>query len=152
MARNLRQNKILDLISTYEIEKQEDLVAYLKKENFDITQATISRDIKELGLIKVMTANKKYKYAYVEDNETEVNKKYKTIFKEAVLSIHIINNSVILKTIKCLASSINSFIDKLGIENVLGSVFGDDTVNIIFDSNATANVGFNALNKIYYSN
>ena len=93
MARNLRQNKILELISTYEIEKQDELVDMLKKENFEITQATISRDIKELGLVKVMTEDKKYKYAYVVDDEAETNSKYKTIFKEAVVSIHLVNKS-----------------------------------------------------------
>lgn len=152
MARNLRQTKILELISNYEIEKQEDLVEMLRKENYDITQATVSRDIKELGLIKVMTDSKKYKYAFIDDsNINETNEKYKNIFRETVTSIHIINNSVILKTLKCFACGINSFIDKLGIMNVLGSCFGEDTVNIIFDSSATASIGFNLLNKLYYT-
>ena len=150
MARNLRQNKILEIISSNEIEKQEELVEKLKELNFNITQATISRDIKELGLIKVMTENKKYKYAYIEESELENNKKIKTIFKAGVTSIHILNNLVILKTLKNLASGINSFIEKFGLENCLGSVFGDDTITIIFDSNATANIGFGTLNKIYY--
>ena len=65
MARNARQTKILELISDYEIEKQEELVQMLRQANFDITQATISRDIKELGLTKILSSNKKYKYAYV---------------------------------------------------------------------------------------
>ena len=151
MARNLRQNKILEIISTYEIEKQDELVDMLKKENFDITQATISRDIKELGLIKVMTEGKKYKYAYVEDNESETNSKYKNIFKEAVVSIHLSNNFVIIKSLKGLASAINSFLDKFNIDNILGSTYGDDTVCIIFDSNTTANFGYSKLNKICYN-
>lgn len=150
MARNLRQNKILEIIANNEIEKQEELVEKLKELNFNITQATVSRDIKDLGLIKVMTDNKKYKYAYIEETEVENNRKIKNIFKEAVLSIHILNNLVILKTLKNLASGINSFIEMFGIENSLGSVFGDNTITIIFDSNATANIGFSALNKIYY--
>ena len=151
MARNLRQNKILEIISTYEIEKQEELVEKLKQANFDITQATISRDIKELGLIKVMTEDKKYKYAYVEDNETEINAKYKRIFKEAVISIHLINNMVIIKCIKGIASAINSFIDKFNIDNALGSTYGDDTVSVIFDSATTANLGYSIFNRICYS-
>lgn len=151
MARNLRQNKILELISTYEIEKQDELVDRLKKENFDITQATISRDIKELGLIKVMTEDKKYKYAYIEDSEAGINSKYKTIFKEAVVAIHLVNNMVIIKSLKGVASAINSFIDKFNIDNILGSTYGDDTVCIIFDSNSTASYGYSRLNKICYN-
>ena len=65
MARNSRQSKILELISTNEIETQEELVSSLKDANFDVTQATISRDIKELGLIKILSDSKKYKYAVV---------------------------------------------------------------------------------------
>ena len=103
MARNLRQNKILEIIANNEIEKQEELVEKLKELNFNITQATVSRDIKDLGLIKVMTDNKKYKYAYIEETEVENNRKIKNIFKEAVLSIHILNNLVILLVVLTLS-------------------------------------------------
>lgn len=149
MIRNERQTKILEIINNYEIEKQEDLVRKLKDLGFKITQATISRDIKELGLVKVMADNKKYKYAYIEENEVENSKKVKNIFKEAVLSIQVLNNFVIIKTLKQLASGINSFIDKFKLEHCLGSVYGDDTVTIIFDSVVNANIGFGMLNKIY---
>lgn len=150
MARSLRQSKILELISTREIEKQEELVELLRAENFDITQATISRDIKELGLIKILTDDKRYKYAYIEASEQSCNNKYINIFKEAVINLKILNNVILIKTLNGLASAINSFVDKLGVDNCLGSTFGTDTVTIYFESNLVANMACNNLNKIIY--
>lgn len=151
MPRSLRQSKILELISTREIEKQEELVELLRAEKFDITQATISRDIKELGLIKILTEDKKYKYAYIGASEQNYSNKYINIFKEAVVNLKLLDNIVMIKTISGLASAVNSFLDKLGVENSLGSVFGADTVTIYFDSASKANNACNSLNKIMYS-
>ncbi|MDD4276183.1 MAG: arginine repressor [Clostridia bacterium] len=151
MPRSLRQSKILELISTREIEKQEELVSLLKDANFDITQATISRDIKELGLIKILSDNKKYKYAYVETSDQNVSNKYIVIFKEAVLSFRQLDNLVIIKTIKGLAGAINSFVERLSIGNIIGSVFGEDTVTIYFENNNSANIATITPNKIIYS-
>jgi len=150
MPRSLRQSKILELISTHEIEKQDELVELLRAQNFDITQATISRDIKELGLIKILTDDKKYKYAYVETTEQTFSNRYINIFKEAVINFKIVNNLLIIKTLNGLASAINSFLDKLGIENSLGSVFGTDTVTIYFENMDTATTAYNSLNKVIY--
>lgn len=151
MARNLRQSKILELINENEIEKQEELVSLLRAENFDITQATISRDIKELGLIKVQTDNKKYKYAVINSGEQCFANKYINIFKESVLNLKTLNNLVIIKTLNGLASAVNTFLDKLGVENSLGSTFGADTVTIFFENNIGANIAYNSLNKIIYN-
>lgn len=151
MARSLRQSKILELISTNEIEKQDELVELLRAENFDITQATISRDIKELGLIKILTEDKKYKYAFVDSAEQSFLNKYINIFKEAVLNLKTLNNLVLIKTISGLAGAVNSFLDKLGVENSLGSTYGADTVTIYFENNIGANIACNSLNKIIYN-
>ena len=151
MPRSLRQAKILEIISSNEIEKQEELVEYLRRENVDITQATISRDIKELGLIKILTEDKKYKYAYIEASEQSLSNKYINIFKEAVVNLKLMNNILLIKTLNGLASAINSFLDKLGVENCIGSVFGNDTVTLYFDTNVNANIACSALNKIIYS-
>ncbi len=152
MARSLRQSKILELISTHEIEKQEELVELLRQANFDITQATISRDIKELGLIKIMSPNKKYKYAYIETaTEQNISSKYVNIFKESVLSFRLMNNVLMIKTIKGLASAVNSFIDKIGIEDIIGSVYGEDTVTLYFEDFDHSNCASNAVSKLMYS-
>jgi len=135
MARSSRQSKILELISTKEIETQDDLVAQLKNAKFDITQATISRDIKELGLIKILSSESgKYKYAIVDNGNQAVSNKYITVFKEAVISIKQAQNLCVIKTIKGMASAICGVIDKLNLDNVLGAVCGDDTVMIILPS------------------
>lgn len=149
MARSVRQSKILELISTREIETQDELVALLREAKFDITQATISRDIKELGLIKILSAESgKYKYSIVESGEQAVSNKYISIFKEAVISIRPAQNLVVLKTIKSMAGAICGLIDKLNLDGVLGSVAGDDTVMIIFPTSLNAEESAKSINKM----
>ena len=131
MARTTRQNKILEIIKTKEIETQDELVSELRALNFDITQATISRDIKELGLIKILSDSKKYKYAFVDSSEQQVSSKFMGILKESIISVKPLNNLVVLKTIKGVSSAVSSFVDKFGFKEVIGSVYGDETVMII---------------------
>lgn len=148
MARSVRQSKILELISTKEIETQDELVSLLRAAKFDITQATISRDIKELGLIKILSPSGKYKYAIVEDNKQAVSNKYISIFKEAVISIKTAQNLIVLRTIKSMASAVCSLVDKLNLSEVMGAVAGDDTVMIIFPSNLSALESAKSINEM----
>lgn len=149
MARSARQSKILEIISTNEIETQDELVSALKQSHFNITQATISRDIKELGLIKILSSESgKYKYAVVENSNQSVSNKYISVFKEAVISVKEAQNLCVIKTIKGMASAICGIIDKLNLENILGAVCGDDTVMIILPSNSTALNTVNKLNNL----
>jgi transcriptional regulator of arginine metabolism len=135
MARSSRQSKIMELISVHEIETQDELVAHLRNANYDVTQATISRDIKELGLIKILSQETgKYKYSLVETSEGIVSNKNIIIFKESVISIKIAQNLCVIKTIKGMASAICGLIDKFNLESLLGAVNGDDTIMIIFPS------------------
>lgn len=139
MARTTRQSKILEIISSKEIETQDELVYELKVANYDVTQATISRDIKELGLIKILSSDsKKYKYAIVNNDEQAISTKYINILKESIISAKPVNNLVVVKTIKGIASSVCSLIDKLNLENIMGTVFGDDSVMIIMPTNHLA--------------
>ena len=131
MARNSRHSKILELISTKEIETQEELVAELKAANFDITQATISRDIKELGLIKILSDSKKYKYAIVSTSAQAISNKNMTIFKECVVSVKNAMNLVVVKVLKGTGGLVSNLIDQLSISQVLGTTYGDDTVMVI---------------------
>ena len=131
MARNSRQSKILELISTKEIETQDELVAELKAANYDVTQATISRDIKELGLIKILTDSKKYKYAIVSTSNQAVSNKCLSIFKECVISIKNAMNLVVLKTLKGTAGMVSNFVDQLSLNQIMGCTFGEDTVMVI---------------------
>lgn len=138
MARSSRQSKILEIISTKEIETQDELARELKNANFEITQATISRDIKELGLTKILSSSGKYKYCVVGGEEQVISNKYITIFKEAVISVKSALNIVVIKTIKGLGSGICSFVDKLNLLDLMGAVAGDDTVMLIFPTTTQA--------------
>lgn len=134
MARSARQSKILELISTKEIETQDELARELKNANFEITQATISRDIKELGLTKILTSSGKYKYAIIGSDEQQISNKFVSIFREAVISAKAVLNIVVVKTLKGMGSGVCSFIDKLNLTELVGAVNGDDTVMLIFPS------------------
>ncbi len=138
MARSARQSKILELISTKEIETQDELARELKNANFDITQATISRDIKELGLTKILSSSGKYKYCFVGSDEQVISNKYITIFKEAVISVKSALNLVVVKTIKGMGAGVASFVDKLNLTDLMGAVSGDDTVMLIFPTTTLA--------------
>ena len=131
MARNSRQSKILELISLHEIETQEELVSALRDAEFDVTQATISRDIKELGLIKILTDSKKYKYAVVSSSTQALSNKCLNIFKECVISIKSASNLTIVKAIKGTAGMVSNLIDQLSLSQILGCTYGDDTVLIV---------------------
>ena len=131
MARNSRQSKILELISLQEIETQEELVAALRDANFDVTQATISRDIKELGLIKILSDSKKYKYTVANSSIQALSNKCLNIFKECVISVKSASNLTIVKVIKGTAGMVSGLIDQLSLSQILGCTYGDDTVLVI---------------------
>jgi transcriptional regulator of arginine metabolism len=135
MQRNERQSKILEIISVKEIETQEELCNELNKQNFNVTQATISRDIKDLKLYKVSGNIKKYKYAYIDSDGDVVTNKMRNLFRECVQSINYANNLIIVKTMRGNASSAGTFVDSLQLSEVIGCVAGDDTLMLVVDSN-----------------
>ena len=138
LARSLRQSKILEIISMHEVETQDELVAHLKSANFDVTQATISRDIKELGLIKVIGLEGRYKYAVVDSSEQTFSNKNINLFKMCVVSVKSLNNICIIKTVKQFAQGVCSLIDKLNLIDVMGASCGDDSVMVYFPDNNKA--------------
>ena len=148
MARNSRQSKILELISTQEIETQEELVSALRDAEYDVTQATISRDIKELGLIKILTDSKKYKYAVVSSSVQALSNKCLNIFKECVISIKSAMNLTIVKVIKGTAGMVSGLVDQMGLSQVLGCTYGDDTVMVITADTDDALVVKDKLNSL----
>ena len=149
MARNARQLKILELIAKKDVETQDELAAELLRENFHVTQATISRDIKELGLVKV-SDGKKQKYARdVADNN--ISAKLLNMFRHAVFSVDYALNNVVIKTISGAANSAGMFVDRMGDEDVMGCVAGDDTVLIITKSEVASERIVRALHDILRS-
>lgn len=148
MARSSRQSKILELISTKEIETQDELARELKNANFEITQATISRDIKELGLTKILSSSGKYKYAILGSEQQVVSNKYINIFKECVISAKSALNLVVIKTIKGMGVGVCSFIDKLNLNELMGATYGDDSVMLVFPSTTYASEAVVTLNDL----
>ena len=148
MARSARQSKILELISIKEIETQDELARELKNANFDISQATISRDIKELGLTKILSSSGKYKYCFVGSEDQAISNKYISIFKESVISVKPAMNLIVIKTMKGLGAGVASFVDKLNINELMGAVNGDDTVMLIFPSTTIASQAVITLNDM----
>lgn len=141
MQRSLRQQKILEIISSKEIDTQEELCDELVKANFNVTQATISRDIKDLKLYKVAGTKKKYKYASFDNYVDSVTNRMTNLFKGCVLGIKHSNNLILVKTMRGNGSTVGVFVDSLQINEIIGSVAGDDTLLIVVDSNeSTQNV------------
>ena len=138
----------MELISTKEIETQEELARELKNANFEITQATISRDIKELGLTKIQGSSGRYKYAILGSEQQVISNKYITIFKESVISVKSALNLAVVRTIKGMGPSVCSFIDKLNLTELMGATYGDDTVMLIFPTTTFASEAVVTLNDI----
>ncbi|NYB73520.1 arginine repressor [Sedimentibacter hydroxybenzoicus DSM 7310] len=128
MKKYTRQTKILELISKKEVETQEELADGLKAMGIDVTQATISRDIKELRLVKVMSKNGKYKYATIGQSQEGITDRLNKIFENSVVSIDNALNIIVLKTIPGAAQICASAIDYMGVDDIVGTLAGDDTV------------------------
>jgi transcriptional regulator of arginine metabolism len=126
-----RHAKILELIENNEIETQEDLANSLRQSGFNVTQATVSRDIKELRLIKVLTREGKYKYATIKQQESVVTDRFMKLFKDSVLSIDHAGNMIIIKTLIGAANAAAAAIDAVDLKEVAGTIAGDDTIFLV---------------------
>ena len=134
-----RQNAILRVITTTDVETQNQLIVELEKAGIESTQATVSRDIKELHLIKELTSRGTYRYIVSDRADTQNNSvRLKTIFKESVISYAIAQNIVVIKTLPGLASAACSTIDSMGIKSIVGSIAGDDTGFLAMNDAASA--------------
>ena len=138
MLRNARQAKILEIISNKEIETQEELCAELNRLNYVVTQATISRDIRDLHLFKVSGIEKKYRYAYIHDGESEISPKMRSLFRDCVIGVKEAQNLVVVKTLTGNGANAGAVVDKLNYEEVVGSVAGDDTLLVVCKDNDSA--------------
>lgn len=135
-----RQAKIMEIISTRNVETQEQLLAALQQEGFRGTQATISRDIKELRIVKEMTNLGTYRYAAAAtDVSSSFTSRLNTIFRECVTGFDYAQNIIVIRTLPGLASAAGSAIDAMKLSVVVGTLAGDDTVMVVMrDSNAAA--------------
>lgn len=126
-----RHSKILELIEKYEIETQDELVEKLREMGMDVTQATVSRDIKELRLVKTLTESGKYRYSAIHSDNSNVNDRLLVIIKEAFVSSDYANNILVIKTRPGMAQGVAASIDSLGWNDIVGTIAGDDTIMIV---------------------
>lgn len=123
-----RHSRILDIISEQAIETQDELLNILKAEGYKATQATISRDIKDLRLVKSLGDDGKYRYISAEKNSSDMRSGFSTLFSNAVRSIDNAENFVIIKTFSGMAQAVCASLDNLNHSLVVGTIAGDDTI------------------------
>lgn len=140
MNKGQRHIKIREIIANNDIETQDDLVDELKKAGYNVTQATISRDIKELHLVKVPLMDGKYKYSLPADQRFNPLQKLKRALMDAFVSIDSTSHLLVMKTLPGNAHAIGALIDKLDWNEILGTICGDDTILIICRQPADAEV------------
>ena len=133
-----RQNEIIEIISTAEIETQEDLAAALRERGYPITQATVSRDIRELRLIKVTSKSGGYKYAKPVRHEVAVSERLTRILADSLIHVEAAANLVVVKTLSGSANVAAEALDNLGWAEIIGTIAGDNTIFIAAKSNDEA--------------
>lgn len=136
--KNARQNKILELIEEYEISTQEALIQRLAEHGFESTQTTISRDIRQLRLIKGPTGRGTYKYVAPEVRKGNDAPGHNSALTDAVLQIEAAQNIIVVKTMSGMANAIAVCVDSLKIKDIIGSVAGDDTILLVLKTSEKA--------------
>ena len=133
-----RHSKIIEIISKYDIDTQDELINKLSEAGFDVTQATVSRDIRDLKLVKISTKDHKYKYALSQRDDIHISAKYRNIIRETIIRVDFTNNFVVLKTYSGMAQAAAAAIDGMGWSEIVGSIAGDDTIFVLMRDSAAA--------------
>lgn len=126
-----RHSKIIDIISKYDIETQDELAARLQEAGFAVTQATVSRDIRELKLTKIAGEDGKSRYTVMESRESQDNSKYIRVLKDAFISMEMAQNILVIKTASGMANAAGAALDNMNYSEVVGCIAGDDTIACI---------------------
>jgi len=137
-----RHEQIIDLIKSFEIETQDDLALRLRDEGYNVTQATVSRDIRELKLFKVAAGGGRQKYALLPTGDEAIDpvaERVGEVFRAGILSVNYSGNIVVVKTVTGMAPAVGACVDSLALPELLGSVAGDDTVLCVVADGCEAN-------------
>ncbi len=129
--KNNRHMKILELINKYPITTQEELIDYLRADGYDVTQSTVSRDIKQLRLTKTLLPDGKYRYQASPSAEKGAKNNFNTIFSSSVISIERAVNLVVIKTFSGMAQAACAAIDMMTFAPVVGTIAGEDTILLV---------------------
>ena len=123
-----RQRKIIELINKYDIDTQQELAQRLMDEGFEVTQATVSRDIRELNLTKIAVDGNKQKYDIPASTMTSLSAEYMGVLKDGIVSIEDAGNIIVIKTISGMAMAVGAALDAVNHEEIIGTIAGDDTL------------------------
>ena len=123
-----RQSKIIEIIQKHEVETQEELSEYLVREGYSVTQATVSRDIRELKLTKISMNNGRQKYAILNDATDDMSQKYARILRDGFVSMDMAQNILVIKTVSGMANAVCAALDSMQMQEIVGSIAGDDTI------------------------
>ena len=123
-----RHAKIIELIAQHDIETQEELAEYLNREGFKVTQATVSRDIRELKLSKVPTGGGKQKYVILKQDDSHMGDKYIRVLRDGFISMDMAQNILVIKTVSGMAMAVAEALDVIGFHEIVGCVAGDNTI------------------------
>ena len=126
-----RHNKILELINKYPITTQEELIDYLRADGYDVTQSTVSRDIKQLRLTKTLLADGKYRYQASPSAEKGAKNNFHTICSSSVISVETAMNIVVVKTFSGMAQAACAALDMMSFDVIVGTLAGDDTIMVV---------------------
>lgn len=126
-----RHNKILELINKYPITTQEELIEYLRADGYDVTQSTVSRDIKQLRLTKALLSDGKYRYQASPSAEKGAKNNFHTIFSSSVISVEQAMNLVVIKTFSGMAQAACAALDMMSFDLIVGTLAGEDTIMVI---------------------
>lgn len=143
-----RHAKIIDLINRYDIETQEELAERLNKEGFAVTQATVSRDIRELKLSKISVNGGRQKYTVMQSHSTDMDEKYLRVLKEGFVSMDMAQNILVIKTVSGMAMAVAASIDAMHWPEVAGCIAGDDTIMCAIRSVDDTLLVIDKINKI----
>ena len=146
-----RHAKILELIEKYDIETQDELAMRLREEGFDVTQATVSRDIREMRLTKISVEKGKQKYAVMANNDNEISDRLTRVFKEAVIKMDYAGHMVVIKTLEGMGMAVGVALDNMQNSEILGTIAGDDTVFCVIRGNHQAAELIERLYRIIHS-
>ena len=133
-----RLNKIIEIITTCEVETQDDLIVHLQAAGYSVTQATVSRDIRELGLSKVVTGRGGYRYVLPKADKDTRNLQFSHALAETITRVEVAQNIIVLHTYAGMAQAVALEVDHLSHSGILGCVAGDDTIIIVARDNAGA--------------
>lgn len=143
-----RHEVVVDLINKYDIETQEELAAYLKEEGFEVTQATVSRDIRELKLSKIATGSGKQKYIILKNDDSHLGDKYIRVLRDGFVSMNMAQNILVIKTVQGMAMAVAAALDAMKFPEIVGCIAGDDTIFAAIKSTDETRVVMDKINEI----